>query len=168
MEVTSAAAKPRVLYLLGQYPQLSETYIETELLAVREKFEVAIISMTQVGGATTSYKNHLPYRVIGDFPVVDYQRFQTRAENGPAIMNTGACIPQKRMVDFFWLARQMPDQQFNIYPVSYQVERISKLNQRMGSPVLLSEPVEPDDMPALYKKHRWLVYTACPIHNSVG
>lgn len=264
-------SRPRVLYILGQYPQLSETYIETELRAVADEFAVKIISMTEVGGANNSYKNHLPFEVISDFegilqaarsfkpdvlhghwlvhletlaaiaekldlpftmrahsfdtlpgidqrpgvkqwfsrcqgvlssigqqdrllgvlafpfsrrflescglpadkvidcfPCLDYQRFFDPSENGRAVMNTGACIPKKRMVDFLALAKQVPELEFDTYPVSYEVENFTQLNGQMGYPVRLSKPVEPEAMGAVYKAHRWLVYTACPIYNSVG
>lgn len=37
--------KPRVLYLLREYPQLSQTYVQTELDAVRADFDVRILHL---------------------------------------------------------------------------------------------------------------------------
>jgi hypothetical protein len=38
----------------------------------------------------------------------------------------------------------------------------------MGDPVTIVPPVEPEHMLAEYKKHGWLVYTACRKTNTVG
>lgn len=35
-------AKPRIAYLLRSYPQISQTYIKTELEAVRDDYEIEI------------------------------------------------------------------------------------------------------------------------------
>ncbi len=38
-------SKPRVLYILVQYPQLSETYIRTEIEALQDDYDLRIVSM---------------------------------------------------------------------------------------------------------------------------
>lgn len=102
------------------------------------------------------------------FPVVNYRLFHDPSPNGRSIMNVGACIPKKRMEDFLQLATDMPNLEFNLYAMGYQVEKISSLNKNMGKPVKIIPPVEPDQMPGEYKKHRWLVYTASRDHGTVG
>jgi len=47
-------------------------------------------------------------------------------------------------------------------------QKIQALNQQLGEPIDIAEPIQPEDMPAEYKKHEWLVYTASPELRSVG
>jgi glycosyltransferase involved in cell wall biosynthesis len=261
--------KPKVMYILRQYPQISETYIQTEIDAVSDDFEVIVIALQDAGKAgNTTYERHTPYLVINDlsqlsnavrmfrpqllhthwlislplvsriaktfnlpftvrahsfdtlsddprlahwfesaprvmpetshdplclgilafpfsraflkssgtdmtkvvecYPCIDYKRFHDRTPNGEAIMNVGACIPKKRMEDFLELGQRLPDQRFNLYPLSYDTEALADKNTAMGSPVTINSPVEPALMPAEYKKHRWLVYTADTQISSIG
>jgi len=262
-------AKPRILYILRQYPQISETYIQSEIDALQNDYDIKIISQLKIEGSNTSYAAHHPYSVVEDpreivktirtfnphvlhshwlininllaklarhcnvpftlrahsfdtiptpgsigdkwlksgrkvlaevtrdqlclgilgfpfsrpfleklgtpadkihdcFPVVNYDRFLDRSENGEDVMNTGACIPKKRMQDFLQLSTMVEKRKFNLYPVSYNVGKIKELNEEMGKPVEIMSPIEPINMPAEYKKHQWLVYTACPRLRSVG
>jgi hypothetical protein len=52
--------------------------------------------------------------------------------------------------------------------MGYKVEEMRRLNEAAGRPVRVVPPVEPEDMPAEYKKHGWLVYTAAKGDNTVG
>jgi Glycosyl transferase 4-like domain len=254
------------MYILKNYPQSSETYIKTEIEAVRELCEIKIISTKH---ANLPAKNHEPYRYVEDlslmreaieefrpdvlhshwfhsvkligklarktgvpftvrghsfdsiwpegesvfrhfpllsifsnpshirraikfieddwclgvltfpfarprleragfpseklvdcFPVVNFQRFFDPRPNGSAIMNVGACIPKKRMEDFVDLALRAPDLEFNLYALGYKVDELRRFAESQNSPVCFIPPVEIEEMPAEYKKHRWLVYTA--------
>jgi len=99
-------------------------------------------------------------KIVDCYPVVNFGRFHNTGANGDAIMNVGACISKKKMEDFVELASQAPDKQFNLYALGYQVEQLREFSRSRGSPVNFVPPVELCDMPAEYKKHRWLVYTA--------
>ncbi len=246
--------KPRVMYIVHSYPQISETYIKTELEALRDEIEVKVISLHK---ADLVFKNHLPFEQISDprkileviaefrphvlhghwaihadllsalskrthipftirthsfdviypvhadpprhlvkaapllndplclgvlafpftapmlekagvreekifacHPVVDYRRFLDDSPNGIEVMNVGACIPKKNVESFLELGAKVPTTAFNLYALGYDVKKIADLNDRMGRPVNIVPPREPDDMPREYKKHRWLVYTA--------
>lgn len=258
----------RVMYILKNYPQISETYIKTEIEAVREVCDVHIIATKR---ANMPAKNHEPYRYTEDlgviceaieefqpdvlhshwfhsvkvlgklarktgvpftvrghsfdsiwpedespfrhfpllsmfaqpshirraikfieddfclglltlpfarrrleragfpsaklvncFPVVNFKRFFDPQPNGSAIMNVGACIPKKRMEDFVELALRAPELEFNLYALGYKVAELQQFASARQSPVHFIPPVELEEMPAEYKKHRWLVYTAAP------
>jgi hypothetical protein len=56
---TRRPRKPRILYILYHYPQLSETYIKTELKAVRSHYDIVIASM---GPTNMPDPDHYPYR----------------------------------------------------------------------------------------------------------
>jgi glycosyltransferase involved in cell wall biosynthesis len=56
-----AARKPRVLYLLQEYPQVSETYIANELEALWQSCDIRIVARTH---ASASYEDHFPFTVI--------------------------------------------------------------------------------------------------------
>jgi glycosyltransferase involved in cell wall biosynthesis len=75
-------------------------------------------------------------------------------------MNVGAALGKKKMDDFIELGARMPKLQFNLYALGYKVEKLREINTARGNPVHIIPPVELEDMPAEYKKHRWLVYTA--------
>jgi len=261
----------RVMYLLSHYPQMSETYMDTEIAALRSDYDIRILSRNSTTKNQTAPANHFPFSVIRRgtdvaraiiefkpdvihthwlfqcrqildiarycnvpftirahsfdtipspdprrivqqwfanakpiltevsrdelclgiiafpfsrpflldagvpddkihdcYPLVNYDRFYDRSDNGPDIMNTGACIQKKKMEDFLELARQVREKQFRLYPVSYNVDAIRAANERMGGFVEIMHPVEPEDMPAAYKRHQWMVYTACPRLRNVG
>jgi hypothetical protein len=75
-------------------------------------------------------------------------------------MNVGACIPKKRMEDFVELALRVPELECNLYALGYKVAELRDFAAARRSPVRFIAPVELEGMPAEYKKHRWLVYTA--------
>jgi hypothetical protein len=56
----SARRKPRVLFLLKQYPQIGQTYIKNEIEALEEDYEVRIVTRT---GPELAYANHRSYSV---------------------------------------------------------------------------------------------------------
>lgn len=107
-------------------------------------------------------------KIVDSYPVVNFKRFHDRSPNGDAVMNVGACTPKKRMEDFLELATRVPDRAFNLYALGYYAPIIAQKNVKMGSPVNIVPPVEPSEMLSEYKKHQWLVYTACPKLNTVG
>lgn len=109
-----------------------------------------------------------PEKITSCFPVVAVQQFMDKSPNGKSIMNVGACIPKKEMKDFIDLAVLNPDKKFNLYSIGYKTDEISEYNQKNGSTVNIVDTVEPELMPAEYKKHQWLVYTASTIINTVG
>jgi hypothetical protein len=108
-------------------------------------------------------------KIIDCFPVVDVQAFMNRSPNGEGVMNTGACLPKKDMSKFFELALKVPGRPFSLYAVNYDLHKLQELNRSMGSPVLIADPpIQPQYMPAEYKKNQWLVYTAHPRILTVG
>lgn len=261
--------RPRVMYVVTEYPAVSETYIKSELEAIRDEYDVLVLTTRE---AVIPYRNPLPFRRVGDpeamldsvrefrphvlhghwlnqaetlsflskstgipftirahsfdtipagparrqahgggipdymksdaalineglclgvltfpftvptleaagvrpekifpcYPVVHFRRFHDRSPNGRAVMNVGACLPKKRMEDFLNLATLVPGLDFNLYPLGHRVGEVAALNEALGSPVNIVPPVEPDLMPGEYKKHRWLVYTACTRLATVG
>jgi len=250
----------RVLYFVQEYPQISETYIKTEIDRVKRNYTVSILAMD---AANLSYSDHEPFellqrrdaatlsaavekyrpdiihghyfhlapalaflakqagtfftvrthsydilpvdkrypdtvitavkdpvcrgvlcfpfaadhlvkagvpaaKVVPCWPVVDVAKFRDRGPNGPDIINVGAALPKKEMNLFVDLAKQVPTAKFNLYMMGYQATNITTYAQETGSPVVVVPPVQPSDMPAEYKKHRWLVYTASKQLGTVG
>ncbi|HKQ04903.1 MAG TPA: hypothetical protein VJ464_07210 [Blastocatellia bacterium] len=259
---TQAAEKerPRVMYIARNFPQISQTYIRSEIEALQADYEISVISVSE---ANVPYKRCVPFRKIADpamireaieefrphllhshylnqseilaalidqgwlntpftirahsfdtlardsemarraaavinhdlcfgilsfpftrpllenagirgekildcYPVVNYPRFHDRSPNGGAVMNVGAAIPKKRMEDFIDLACQFPGTEFNLYAVGHMVDQLALYNESKGNAVRIMPPIEPDEMPAEYKKHRWLVYTASREIGTVG
>ncbi|MGB1884982.1 MAG: hypothetical protein ACPHUF_13835, partial [Gammaproteobacteria bacterium] len=59
--------KPKVMYVLRQYPQISETYVQTEIDAVSDEFEVIVIAIQDSKkNGNTPYRNHNPYLALND------------------------------------------------------------------------------------------------------
>ena len=240
-------ARPRILYLLREYPQISQTYIKTELGAVRERYDLRIISLQAVDIAEPS---HLPFQVLADQeqvlaairefkpklihshymimgklvgevaeaaglpftlrshsfdvleteaarsrpewlsirehlrrdsclgvlcfpflrapleqfgvqpdtlvdapPVIASSRFHDKGPNGRAIMNMGAVRPKKRMEDFVELSRLLPERQFDLYAMGYEVDQLKAYAEQQRGPLNFIAPISHDAMPAEYKKH---------------
>ena len=83
-------------------------------------------------------------------------------------MNVGACIPKKNMDDFLFLSTALPDKNYNLYSMGYNVEEFHRMNSDLENPINIIGPVQPEDMGAEYKKHEWLVYTASRTIGEVG
>lgn len=107
-------------------------------------------------------------KLIDTPPVVDVPRFRDRSPNGDAILNLGAALPKKRYEDYIDLAAAMPGKEFNLYTVGYLTEKLKAYNAQRGHPARFHDAVEYEEMLPIYKRHRWLVYTACPMLKTVG
>ena len=106
-------------------------------------------------------------RFVDCFPVIKYDRFYDRSANGEAILNVGACIAKKRMEDFVDLGK-LTEKSLNLYAIGYTSDELIHYNEQNGSPITLRPIVEAEEMPAVFKAHGWLVYTACPKLKTVG
>lgn len=53
--------KPRVLFIVREYPQLSQTYVKNEISALGDDYEIAILSKKP---ANRPYKNHRPFTAL--------------------------------------------------------------------------------------------------------
>ncbi|MDX1484639.1 MAG: glycosyltransferase, partial [Alphaproteobacteria bacterium] len=82
--------------------------------------------------------------------------------------NMGAALSKKAMGDFLRLANILPDLTFNLYPIGYSAEELRKENSRIKGRCHIHDAVQPEQMPRVYKQHRWLVYTADTIMKNVG
>jgi hypothetical protein len=102
----------------------------------------------------------LESKLIPCRPVVDYERFHDESPNGSGVMNVGACLAKKDFPSYLQLARRVPGQQFGLYPVGPYVAALRETNRTLGSPVAIHAPVPHRQMPAVYKRHEWLIYTA--------
>ncbi|WP_206675046.1 glycosyltransferase family protein [Alteripontixanthobacter muriae] len=98
-------------------------------------------------------------KLVDCFPVVRFEQFYDRSENGEAIMNTGVATPKKRMTDFLRLAKEVPGKPFRLYAMGYHVDDLRRQSEEMGAKIEFVDPIQPEDMPIEYKKHAWLVYT---------
>jgi hypothetical protein len=255
-------SKRRVMYVLVQYPQLSETYIRAEIMAVEDAYDLSIVSMipadhpyerftpftltptrediqaeidrfrpdvlhthwlhtqlplvvelARANGIPFTVRSHsfdtlfeppavpealagsidalngdlclgilaLPFavprltaagvdpaKITRVYPAVRYADFLDRGPNGDAVINVGASLPKKQFEDFVTVATAMPDVEFNLYAIGYHAPQLRAFNEAHGSPVNVREPVQPEAMPAVYKRHRWLVVTASRDIRTVG
>lgn len=107
-------------------------------------------------------------KIHGCFPVANVGRFEDRSENGKAIMNVGACLPKKAMQTFLGIGARVPQREFDLYALGYNVGKLAQLNNDLGNPVNIIDPVQPEAMLPEYKKHEWLLYTASPQLKTVG
>jgi hypothetical protein len=72
------------------------------------------------------------------------------------------------MEDFIELGRRVTGMSFDLYAIGHDWQRLVDLNRSAGEPVRVHEPLPFSMMPAIYKRHRWLAYTACPVVKTVG
>lgn len=255
-------ARPRILYLLREFPQISQTYIKTELEALSGAYDLRVLTLTQADIVEPEHQPftlvrsreeilavirefkpaliHSHYMIMGNFtadiaeasglpytlrshsfdiletstpaasaswaeirrylardnclgvlcfpflrqsleqfgiapgklvdapPVIAFERFHDRGPNGGAIMNMGAVRAKKRMEDFVELSRMLPEREFNLYAMGYQVDELRAYSEARGGPLNFIPPLSHNRMPAEYKKHAWLVYTASAEMKSVG
>jgi hypothetical protein len=110
----------------------------------------------------------VPEKIRECFPCVDVERFLDHSPNGDRVLNCGAALPKKSFGDFIELAARLPELDFDLYLVGYDEDEIAARNRAAGRPVRIRRTVQPDRMPAVYKRHRWLVYTACPKLGTTG
>jgi glycosyltransferase involved in cell wall biosynthesis len=253
--------RPRVVYIVKNYPQLSQTYIKNEIGVLRDDFDIHIIALNSPNYIDP---DHYPFRRISDrqeiaaairelkpailhshyaqiaqqvaeaaadtgtpftirahsfdtifsgavvprhltdlaghinselclgvlcfpfviptltrlgvsrekllpaMPVVAFDAFYDRGPNSGGVMNVGAGIKKKKMEDFIELARRTPGIDFDLYPIGHDWSNLAERNRRQGEPIKVHEPVPFSSMPRVYKSHRWLVYTACPVMKTVG
>ena len=109
-----------------------------------------------------------PEKLHDCFPVIDFRRFHDTGPNGEGVMNVGACIPKKRMEDFVDLGAAVAWRPFTLYAIGYKTADLAAYNDSRGGPIAIVENTPARDMPAQYKRHQWLVYTASRDFNSVG
>lgn len=105
------------------------------------------------------------------FPVSNFGKFHNRGPNGDRVLNFGATRRKKKFEDYIDLALLVRNRSFDLYPLGKQREyyaQVMEHNEKRGSPVNILAAVDPDDMPHLYKKYQWFVYTADMDSKSVG
>jgi glycosyltransferase involved in cell wall biosynthesis len=107
-------------------------------------------------------------KLIDCFPVLDFDRFHDRSDNGDAVLHVGSCQPKKGMEEFLLVAGRLRPLPFNLYAIGPRVDMLRRINVVHGNAAHIADPVDPDEMPALYKRHRWLAYTASTKIRSVG
>ena len=107
-------------------------------------------------------------KLLPSWPVIDYRRFHDGSPNGRGVLNGGACLPKKDFQAFLELGKRVPGREFSLYPIGYEAEALHARNRELGSPVSVREPVPHREMPRVYKRNEWLVYTADPAVGTVG
>lgn len=107
-------------------------------------------------------------KIVESPPVVDFERFYDRSKNGTDIINVGAGFAKKNFTAYMHLAKKMDKLSFNLYSIGYKSADILEKNKELGMPITMREAVEFADMPPIYKKSGWLVYTADAKTATVG
>jgi hypothetical protein len=234
----SQPAKRRALYLLFHYPSITEGYIEAEIRAVQDHYEVQVIGTDQNPAGVTFYAPHSPFQTLSDdqeiidairafdpqvihahrlfmlprlLPICERLQipFTVRShahdaipsldprvagwmEQAPKILPLATqnelClgilafpftrphleawgVPEDKIHDcypvidynFLEMARRCPERTFDLYALPsrlHPIEKLKDLNASMGSPANIQPPVQPEHMPAEFKKHEWMIYTA--------
>ena len=113
-------------------------------------------------------------KIFESYPSFYIHRFQEINTNGDHIMSGGAMLPKKNIEGFIELSvkikNKYPLKQINYYCVIENPEyykKIVRFNDNYGNPVnFITEQII--DMSDEYKKHQWLIYTACPKLRTVG
>jgi hypothetical protein len=114
-------------------------------------------------------------KLLPMYPTIPVSHFiKLEMENGPHIMSGGAFLPKKNITGFILLSKKIkamyPEKQITYYSVNENqiyYDQIMQFNKLHDNPVNFIT-VQPEQMPLEYKKHQWLVYTACPVKKTVG
>lgn len=105
----------------------------------------------------------LPERkLVPCYPVVNLALFEGHRAQGDDVMNTGPALPQKGMKRLIDLARLMPERRFDLYAIGHEIEHLRDHARATGSQCVVHDDVPHEEMPAIYARHGWCVYTADP------
>jgi hypothetical protein len=107
-------------------------------------------------------------KLIDAPPVIDVARFDDLGPNGSGVISMGATKLKKNFPAFLELSRRVPQREFSLYPLARGWQQLRALNETMGARVTVHDPVLHRDMPAVWKRHAWLVYTGTRDHASLG
>ena len=113
-------------------------------------------------------------KIYESYPSIYIHKFQEINTNDEHIMSGGAMLPKKNIEGFIEISvkikNKYPSKQINYYCVIEDPEyykKIVNINKKYGKPVnFITEQI--NDMSIEYKKHQWLIYTACPKLRTVG
>jgi glycosyltransferase involved in cell wall biosynthesis len=110
-------------------------------------------------------------KTVSCWPVLNFERFYRPEKRPPTgrVMCAGPAIPKKAHGDFVELAASMRDTgwAFDLYAGGNWLEETHGKNEALGKPVTITYE-DPDNMPEVYPRYDWLVYTASQRINKVG
>ena len=110
-------------------------------------------------------------KIIVSWPVVNVNRFYNTVKPAQTkhILCCGPCTPKKGHDQFIDLADSMRNfgLEFNLYTRGNIEKNIRRYNRSKNDPVNILY-TEPEDMPAVYRNHDWLVYPSNIEINEVG
>ena len=110
-------------------------------------------------------------RAVACWPLFPFDRFYA-PEPRPAtgrVLCGGPATEKKAHHQFVDLAHRMRDSEFtfHLYARGKALEATASHNERLGSPVEI-DYADPDDMPEVYRRHDWIVYTSDVTIHKVG
>src|SRR5947207_4262761 len=93
--------KPRVLYIVRNFPQISQTFIRSEIEALQDDYDISVISLSE---PNVPYKRCVPFRRIADpatirevieelRPHVVHSHYLNQAEIFEALIEGGLQVP---------------------------------------------------------------------------
>lgn len=115
-------------------------------------------------------------KVFSTFPSFNTKIFKSDIDisNGKNIMGGGAILKKKNIEGFIQLAMKIkeiyPEKTITYYGVQEDEDYykyIIDYNKQHGEPVIF-KTVQHSEMLLEYKKHEWLIYTACDLLKTVG
>ena len=106
-----------------------------------------------------------PDKVVSCSPVVDFGKFYNPEKRAPTgrVMCAGPAIPKKAHHEFVDLAVLMRESghTFNLYARGFQLEYHTRPYNEKAYNAINILYRDPDEMPAVYPEHDWLVYPSC-------
>jgi len=110
-------------------------------------------------------------KVVSCWPVINFARFYKPTLRPPTgrVMCAGPCIAKKAHTDFVDLAARMrgSGHTFDLYAQGPHLQVVRDHNDKSGNVVNITY-ADPDDMPDVYPRYDWLVYTSDRQINKVG
>lgn len=112
-----------------------------------------------------------PGKIEPCWPVINFERFHRPEARPPTrqVLCAGPAIRKKAHGDFIELAANMrgSGHGFHLYAAGPTLKSTRIINASKGNVVNITY-ADPDDMPQVYPRHDWLVYTSDPRINKVG
>jgi hypothetical protein len=107
-------------------------------------------------------------KMIACYPVVNQADFSRVRGGGDNVLGVGPVLPKKAHNLFVDLAALMPEREFHLYAIGYSINELRQYARNKTDNVFIHDAAEHEDMPDIYARFGWFVYTAHPVIGNCG
>lgn len=110
--------KPKILFIVSEYPQLSQTYIKAEIEALQSDYEIFVITTSD---ANLPYTHHVPFKMIRNHQLLldTIQQFKPEIIHAHYLLNIKLAELLARTLDLPYTVRT---HSFDVLKGNYRVQ----------------------------------------------